>query len=158
MVSATPGLLLALSIADCCAVLIWDPVRSAVGAVHAGWRGARDRIVARALSQLQASYGSQTRDLRVYLSPCASGARYEVGPEVAQSFPHSVRAERGRTLRYYLDLSAELRRQLLELEVPAGSVEASPICTMADSRCHSHRRDGSRAGRMAAFVGLRPPA
>src|SRR5919112_5382306 len=40
MATATPGVALAITTADCGPVLLADPEASVVGAAHAGWRGA----------------------------------------------------------------------------------------------------------------------
>ena len=158
MVTGEPGLVLCLSIADCCAILVYDPVRAAVGAFHAGWRGARDGIAAAGLRIMAEAYGTSPSDLRVYLSPCASGERYEVGEEVATLFPHSIRRlSLGGISRVFLDLRGEIARQLVSGGVPVACIESSPVCSIADPRCHSHRRDGAGSGRMAAFIALPLP-
>ena len=155
MVSGDPDLVLCLSVADCCAALVLDPVRRVAGAFHAGWRGARELIVPEGLRSMLVWHGSCAADLLVYLSPCAGGDRYEVGPEVASLFPVSVRSIPGpRAPRFYLDLRAEIRRQLVEAGVKPESIESSEVCTISDPRCHSHRRDGERSGRMAAFIAV----
>src|SRR5229473_2965423 len=46
-----PGLLLAVQTADCVPILLVDPRNRAVAAVHAGWRGTLQRIVAKAIGR-----------------------------------------------------------------------------------------------------------
>lgn len=158
LVSSRRGLALCLAVADCCAVLVCDPVRLAVGAFHAGWRGARDGIVRAGVDAMERSFGSRPEDLLAWLSPCASGERYEVGEEVALLFPRSVRSVRTQDgTRLYLDLRAELDLQLREAGLRGTAVERSAVCSIADPRCHSHRREGASAGRMAAFILLDLP-
>lgn len=152
MVTDEPGVAPCLSIADCCAILAVDPVHRAVGAFHAGWRGARDGIAATGVRAMAEAFGTEAASLLVYLSPCASGELYEVGPEVAGFFPRSVRAGGG---KLFLDLGGEIALQLEGAGVPLSSIERSPVCTIADARCHSHRREGAPSGRMAAYVLLR---
>jgi copper oxidase (laccase) domain-containing protein len=52
---------------------------------------------------------------------------------------------------YQLDLPGLVRFQLEEAGIRAENIAAAGICTKCDSRCHSYRRDGQRAGRMVAF-------
>ena len=138
-------------------MLALDPVRRVAGAFHAGWRGARDLVVPEGIRSMLRWHRSRAADLLVYLSPCAGGERYEVGAEVASLFPASVQSVPGpQGSRLYLDLRAELRRQLVHAGVPQSSIESSEVCTIAEPRCHSHRREGERSGRMAAFITLRP--
>ena len=89
----------------------------------------------------------------ILLSPCASGARYVVGAEVARHFERSCRPAAGGG--YLFDLPGEIRRRLVEEGVPSEAVEVSGVCSISDDRCHSFRRDGEGAGRMAAFIGMR---
>jgi YfiH family protein len=149
MVTDEPGIALCLSIADCCAILAADPVHRAVGAFHAGWRGARDGVVEKGIGAMERAFGTEAASLLVYLSPCASVERYEVGPDVACLFPGSVRARGG---KLSLDLRHEIATQLQAAGVPPSSIEESPVCTISDQRCHSHRREGASSGRMAAFI------
>jgi hypothetical protein len=152
MITDVPDLFLCLSVADCCALLIHDPAHAAVGALHAGWRGARDGTVANGVRALQDAYGSRPGDLVVYLSPCATAPRYVVGPEVARHFPDTAQAAPGGG--WTLDLPGAIRRQLETLGVRPSAIESAGVCTIADPRCHSYRREGAASGRMAAFIGL----
>ena len=45
MITATPGLLLGIQVADCLPVILVDSRRHVVGVFHAGWRGTLKRIV-----------------------------------------------------------------------------------------------------------------
>jgi YfiH family protein len=60
---------LVISVADCVPILLYDPVRGAVGAVHAGWRGTVQDIAAKAVRRLAAEYGSRPEDIRAALGP-----------------------------------------------------------------------------------------
>ena len=68
--------------ADCTPVLLADPVRGAVAACHAGWRGVAGRILIAAVEALERG-GSRRRDLRAALGPAISGERYQVQREVS---------------------------------------------------------------------------
>jgi len=81
-----PGLLLSVRTADCLPVLLADPRRRAVGVVHAGWRGALARIVAKAVGEMRRLFGSQPEDLRAALGPSIRVCCYEVGQEVVDAF------------------------------------------------------------------------
>lgn len=153
MITATPGLFLCVRIADCCAVLLASLEPPLIAALHAGWRGIAAGIVETGVEELL-RHGCNPDRLRVYLSPCASVERYVVREDVAQLFPESAfRLDRE---FFRLDLRGELHRRLLRLGIPESAIEHSPGCTIGDPRYHSFRRDGSAAGRMVAFIGMRP--
>jgi YfiH family protein len=85
-VTRTPGLLLAIETADCVPMLLADPQRRAVAAVHAGWRGTLRRIAAQTLGRMQVLFGTRPEDVVAALGPGIGRCCYEVGPEVAQAF------------------------------------------------------------------------
>jgi polyphenol oxidase len=68
--------------ADCTPVLLADPVRGAVAACHAGWRGVARGILAEAVRGLVAA-GSVASDLLVALGPAVAGENYQVERNVS---------------------------------------------------------------------------
>ena len=156
LVSATLGETLGVRVADCLPLLLVDPVRRAIAAVHAGWRGSAARIAFLAVERLRECYGSRPEDLEAVIGPCISVRRYEVGDDVAGRFDERALLRGPDRPRPHVDLAAANRLQLEEAGLPAASVHGGVHCSMGDAeRFHSHRRDGDAAGRMIAFVGLR---
>lgn len=148
-----PDLVLGVRIADCCGILVYDKKRNVVGAVHSGWRGTQVNIAGQAISLMVERWKSDVDDIFVYMSPCASGERYEVGDDVARFFPEHIRAmESG---RYLFDNHAAIRAQLVGTGISAERITVDEACTLVDERYHSHRRDREYAGRSLAFIGLR---
>src|SRR5262249_24905167 len=86
MITATPGLLLAIQTADCLPVIIVDTKRRAVGVFHAGWRGAVKRIVEKGVGEMNRCFGSSRRELKAAIGPGVHGCCYEVGEEVRTKF------------------------------------------------------------------------
>lgn len=80
MVTATPGLALAILTADCQPVLFADAQAGVIGAAHAGWRGARGGILGATVAAMEA-IGANRDDIRAVIGPCISFSAYEVGPE-----------------------------------------------------------------------------
>jgi hypothetical protein len=80
------GILLSVRTADCLPVLLVDPKRRAVAAVHAGWRGALARIVEKAVGEMRHVYGSEPQSLLAVLGPSIRVCCYEVGQEVEDAF------------------------------------------------------------------------
>src|SRR6266446_9671604 len=81
-----PVLLLGVQTADCVPILLVDPKKRAVAAVHAGWRGTLQRIVTKAMGQMQMQFKSKPADLLAAIGPSIGGCCYEVGTEVATQF------------------------------------------------------------------------
>jgi len=92
LMTADPGVLLTIRIADCLPLLLVDPSRRIVAAVHAGWRGALARIVEKAIGDLRRDFGSDPRRLVAAIGPCIHACCYEVGQEVVEAFHGSFAA------------------------------------------------------------------
>ncbi len=86
LITATPGLLLAIQTADCLPVILVDTKRRAVGVFHAGWRGTVKRIVEKGVGEMFRHFGTQARDVKAVIGPGIQGCCYEVGEEVRTKF------------------------------------------------------------------------
>jgi YfiH family protein len=185
LITASPGIVLAVQTADCVPVMVIDPKRHAVGVFHAGWRGTVKRIVEKGVGEMILRLGSNSRDLRAAIGPGIQACCYEVGPEVRDKF-HSQFAyarelfrEVGESdalrqkypllfltarppghgalpKRLFLDLVTANRRQLLEAGVLGKNIEASPLCTACRTDLlFSYRAEKGHTGRMMGAVAIR---
>jgi YfiH family protein len=154
LVTAQPGIGLAVLAADCVPVLLADPRAGVVGAAHAGRVGAAAGVLPAVVAAME-RLGARPGAIEVLLGPAVCGSCYEVPAamraEVDARLPGS--AVRTRNGTPGLDLRAGLYHQLVELKI--GRVGADPRCTMEDRTLYSHRRDG-RTGRQAAITWLDP--
>jgi YfiH family protein len=152
LVTATPGLVLCVLVADCVPVLLADHETGVVAAVHAGREGLRRGVVPAALSAM-ASLGARARHVTALLGPAVCGACYEVPghmqADVARVAPTA--AVRTRTGTPGLDLRAGVEEVLRKAGIP--EVVQDPRCTVEDPSLFSHRRDGL-TGRQAGIVWL----
>ncbi len=152
MITNVKKLVLNVTVADCAAVLVYDVVSEAVGAFHSGWRGTAKNIVAKGVSMMSEQYGSVPKDMLAWVSPAAGADSYEVGAEVAELFPETVKRKKGE--KYLLDIKQRIFEQLTELGISSSNIEISPICTITNREYHSYRRDGDLSGRMAGFIAM----
>lgn len=152
LITSEIGLMLNISIADCQAVLIYDKLNNIIAGVHSGWKGTKSNIVGKTIDSLERDYKSQAKDLLVYLAPSACVDNYEVGNEFVDYFPSSIIESNG---KYYFDNRKEILIQLKSKGIVLNNIESNNECTIANTRYHSHRRDGLESGRMSAFIGIR---
>jgi polyphenol oxidase len=138
-----PGLAALVFVADCLPVMLVAP--GGVAALHGGWRGLADGIVAEGVAALR-ELGVEG-ELSAALGPSARGCCYEVGEEVHAAFADVPGARIGER---NLDLAAVARHALAAAGVSA--VHDTGLCTMCDDRFFSHRRDGGVTGRQAGVV------
>jgi YfiH family protein len=146
----TPGVAVAVGVADCVPAFVWDARQRWVAMVHAGWRGSAAGVLARTLEALVAA-GSSPHDLHVALGPCIGPCCYVVSDDVADRFPAS--AVRPGADGPRLDLRAANRMQAEAAGVPAAQIDAAPPCTGCTLEdFYSHRVEAGRTGRMWALA------
>ncbi|MBF8377583.1 peptidoglycan editing factor PgeF [Alicyclobacillus mali] len=160
MITDVPGLALAVLVADCAPVLLYDPVRRVVGACHSGWRGTVEHIVARGIERMRDEYGTDPGHLRVAIGPCIRRCCYEVDDVVAER-ARNARLERallprfGRPDKYVFSLPHAIRLSVEACGVQPEHIYDSGVCTSCRNRhLFSHRREGERAGRQMAVIAL----
>lgn len=148
LVTATPGLAIGVSTADCGPVLFADPQARVIGAAHAGWRGALTGVLDNTLTAME-KLGARRENIIAVLGPCISAAAYEVGPEFRERFeaeaPGSGRffGTSGRENHFMFDLQAFIIARLQA--AGAGRAESLDLCTYADeARFFSYRRTTHR--------------
>ncbi|MFB3922636.1 MAG: peptidoglycan editing factor PgeF [Terriglobia bacterium] len=86
LVTDEPEILLSVRVADCLPILLVDPRRRAVAAVHAGWRGTLARIAEKTVAVMRLIFGSDPRDLHAAIGPGIRSCCYAVGEEVVAAF------------------------------------------------------------------------
>lgn len=160
LVTATPGLALAVLTADCQPVLFADAPAGVVGAAHAGWRGALGGVLEATLDAMEA-LGATRGDIRAVIGPTISQAAYEVDAGFMDAFraddPESTRffAE-GAPGKLQFDLPGYSLARLRRADVNA---EWTRHCTYEDAaRFYSYRRATHRGeadyGRQIAAIRL----
>jgi YfiH family protein len=185
LITATPGLLLAVQTADCLPIILVDPKHRAVGVFHAGWRGTVKRIVEKGVGEMFRRFGSRPGDLRAAIGPGIHSCCYQVGEEVRTKFEsqfsyaaglfHEVKESDPVREKYpllfltarapghgelppkiYLDLVEANRQQLLAVGVAAKNIDASPLCTNCRTDLlFSFRAEKGKTGRLMGVVGIK---
>jgi len=145
--TSEPGVLLAVSAADCVPIFVVDPEERSVAVLHAGWRGAAAGMLERGLDAV-AGDAAPSR-LLLHLGPAICGRCYEVGPEVFQAL--GLPRPEGPKL---LDLRDVLARRALARGVSPTNLTVSEHCTRCTgSGLFSHR--GGDRGRQVGYLGIR---
>jgi len=143
MVTATPGVALAILTADCQPVLFADPDAGVIGAAHAGWRGALDGVLEATLEAME-RLGAERGNISAVIGPSISQVAYEVGPEFFETFMAEDQDSArffagGQGDRMHFDLPAYGLYRLREAGI--GSAEWTRHCTYSDDqRFFSYRR------------------
>lgn len=132
-----PGIGLLIQQADCQAVLLYDPERKAVAAIHCGWRGNVCSIIAKVVERMHEKYRCEPAMLQALISPslgpcCAEFRNFE------NEFPPELHHFQVRP--YYFDLWRLSAEQLTAAGVLPANIETMGICTACNPEYFSYRR------------------
>ena len=176
------GLLLASQTADCVPILLVDPKKHAIAAIHAGWRGTLSRIVMKTVGQMQMQFGSKPTNLLAAIGPAIGGCCYEVGTEIAADFltqfadvpdwfdefrtgdePNPVQwlnqmppGHQPPPANLLLDLKKANRAHLLDAGLRPQNIFVSDLCTACRRDLLFSFRKEHKTGRLMSVIGLKP--
>ena len=152
LITNLTGVCIGVSTADCIPVLLYDPVHHASAAIHAGWRGTQQRIVAKTVETMQKQYGTNLADLQAVIGPGISLKAFEVGQEVYDAFVdanfdmHLISEKKE---KWHIDLPLCNKLQLIHCGVLENNIQSSDICTYSNyNDFFSARRLGINSGRI----------
>ena len=145
---------LAITVADCTPIFIYDKKNKVIAAVHSGWRGTEQKILYKTLENLKQNFASTPVNLIVYIGPSISQANYEVGSEVAKKFHSNFVLWKDE--KAFLDVSRINYNLLLDFGIPKNQIQKSELCTYEfNDLLHSYRRDGSVSGRSIGVIAIK---
>ncbi len=145
--------ILAVTLADCLAALIYDPINQTIAAVHAGWRGTQLKILGKTLEHLTRKKMIDPSTTLVAFGPCLRREVLEIRSEVAEQFDEIFLSRKDEKI--FLDMPAANEAQALGAGILKTNIRDLGGCTLEEpERYFSYRRDGAKSGRMAAFISL----
>ena len=154
-----PGVALVTFAADCTPILLFDPVRGAIGSVHAGRRGTAKGIAAKAVDALVREFGCVRENIRAAIGPCIGKCCFETDEDVPQAMldalgPKALTAITQKGAKYYVD--NKFCNALWLQRSGIGALDISPDCTMCrPDRYWSHRAHGDHRGSQAGIIMLK---
>jgi YfiH family protein len=158
LISDNPGVTLFMRFADCVPIFLFDPVRRAIGLVHAGWLGTVRNAAGVAVRAMTARFGCRPENIRAGIGPSICREHYPVGPEVVDQVRQAL-GEAAEEHLHRLNGMTQLdlwsaNKHLLQAE-GVESVEVCRICTAAHLEdWYSHRGERGRTGRFGALLAL----
>jgi hypothetical protein len=151
LVTDQPGIGLLIQQADCQAVLLHDPVRQVVAAIHAGWRGSVVGIIGKTIRTMAERFGCDPADLAAGISP-------SLGPCCAEFINHQAELPAEfhscQVAANHFDFWAISRDQLAAAGVLPANIEIARICTKCSPDYFSFRRERI-TGRFGSVIALR---
>ena len=158
MVTDVPHLPLVVFSADCNVILLYDPVRRAIGACHAGWRGTALGIAKKTAQEMVRLFGCNPANIRAAIGPAIGQCCFETDEDVPAALRDALGAEvephiTWNGTKYHIDLKA-----VNALWLRKAGVERIDICDHCTA-CRpdlywSHRKMGNARGAQIAMIAL----
>jgi polyphenol oxidase len=161
LVTAVPGVVLTVMVADCVPIVLYDPQAHVLACVHAGWRGTVARVSEAAVAAMR-SLGGDPEHVMAGLGPAIPPDRYQVGEDVYQAAAQGLGRSAAQVIRpdgtgkWLFDLWTANRIVLREAGVRDGNVYLAQIPTGSDPGLFFSDREVRPCGRFAAVARLRP--
>ncbi len=155
MLTDIAGIGLLIQQADCQAVLLHDPVRKVVAAVHSGWRGSVLNILGKTIEKMQQSFSCNPHEIQAVISP-------SLGPCCAE-FIHYKKELPAPLHEFHvgnnhIDFWAISRWQLESAGLQPGKITLVHHCTMCNADYFSYRRSmrngRKETGRNGSMIAL----
>ena len=162
MITNSKNIALIIYTADCVPILLYDPSKNVIGAVHAGWRGTVANIAGEAIKKLSSEFGCSPENIKAAIGPCISNCCFETTKEV----PDALHAKIGKSAekcikqqdsleqqgdKYLIDLKEANKQMLINSNVK--DIDISDDCTscMTD-KYWSHRKQNTQRGSQASII------
>jgi polyphenol oxidase len=164
LITNVPFIILTIKTADCAPILLYDPVRKAIGAVHSGWKGTARNIVGKTIVAMIQNFGSNPVTIIAAIGPCIGSKNYEVGNDVIQKIKSVVSDQKAifnfentQKGKAFLDLSRANIQLLTQAGIIEKNIDTSDLCTFSmKDDFFSARRDGNITGRMINGICINP--
>ncbi len=160
LITNQPGICLCIQTADCVPILLFDPAKKVVAAVHAGWRGTVNRIIEGTIQKMIQQYNSSPENILVAIGPSIGPEIYEVGDDVVnavkKSIPNSeITLSRNSSGKFHFNLWEANKQILLENEILTENIEVLGECSFQNNHKYfSARKSGIETGRMVSGIML----
>ena len=160
LITNLPGVAIGVRTADCVPILLSDPGKSVIAAIHSGWKGTVQMISRKVIGILEDRYGTKPSDLQAAIGPCIGPESFQVGEDVAAVFKDAgfpmdriwqfmgPKGKKPMEGGHHINLPEACRWTLLEAGVPEESILVSGIDTYIDPSFYSARREGIECGRI----------
>jgi copper oxidase (laccase) domain-containing protein len=127
LITAVPGMVLVVHVADCGAIWLADRKNGAIGLLHSGKKGTEANILQQALQGMAEHFGTRAEDVTAVLGPCIRPPDYEI------------------------DFAAEIGRQA-DLAGVGNFIDCGLNTASDAARFYSYRKELGKTGRMMAMI------
>jgi len=145
-------LFLVIQVADCQAVLLYDPQKKVIANIHSGWRGSIHNIIGSSVDKMVQVFGCGPENILAGISPslgpcCAEFVNYK--QEIPEDlWPYKVEG------KDYFDFWAMSKDQLMGKGIKEDKIGNMKICTKCNTDIFYSFRAENTTGRFACVVSM----
>jgi YfiH family protein len=158
MVTRVPGIAIGILTADCAPILLFDKRHQAIGAIHAGWRGAVSGVIESTIQKM-VELGSDPQNIVAAVGPCIAKESYEVDDDFKRNFRGKGDCFSLINSQLHFDLPKYCQNRLIESGLSENNVEAVNIDTYTDQKNYfsyrfANKNNGGICGRNISAICL----
>ena len=155
LITQEKDIVLSILTADCVPIVLYDPEKKVIAAVHAGWKGTQSQILAKTVQKMQELFDCNPQKIVAGVAPSIGRCCYEVGEDVAKHFFDLPEGYTKIGNKYMLDLPYINKYQLLQNGLREENIEMSGVCTACEvDRFFSYRKEQGCSGRFMSMIGM----
>lgn len=159
MITDSPETCLVVQVADCVPVLLFDPKKEVIAAIHAGWKGTMKEISKKTVDKMKREFSCNPADILAGIGPSIGPCCFEVKENVFHianiiysAYEEVVIKRRNKT---FVDLWQANKIQLVRAGLLESNIEISSVCTTCNTdRFYSVRKEKD-TGRFVAGIVLK---
>ena len=143
---------LVIQVADCQAVMLYDPEKKVIANIHSGWQGSVKNIIGKCVDKMVFEFGCQPENIMAGISPslgpcCSEFVNYK------DEIPRNLWKYKIKNKDYFnfWNMSAD---QLMDKGVKKESIENMEICTKCNTDMFYSFRGEKTTGRFACVISM----
>jgi YfiH family protein len=153
MITKQKDAYLAITVADCLPIILFEPEKEILTLLHAGWRGLENRIIEKAIKKLHDKYDAKPDKLLAGIGPGIGPCHFEVKDDLLIKFRSYPDAIINRDSLNYIDLKSIAKTQMEHAGIKPDNIEVNPVCTYCQSdKYFSNRKDSCEKVRANIFL------
>ena len=141
-----------IQVADCQAVMLYDPIKKVIANIHSGWKGSVQNIIGKCVDKMRLEFGCQPENILAGICPslgpcCSEFVNYK------DEIPQNLWKYKIKDKNYFnfWDMSAD---QLMEKGVKKEHIENIEICTKCNTDLFYSFRGEKTTGRFACVISM----
>ncbi len=142
LITSRRNVFLAITIADCLPIILFEPEKRLLGLVHSGWKGLDIEIIKEAIDKMKDTFGADPGKILAGIGPGIGPCHFEVREDLLKRFDSYPAAIQKRGKKFFMDLKLIAKMQMETAGIKPENIYISPDCTYCMSdKYFSFRKD-----------------